>query len=162
MGAPASDDRTADEQAVLRVRLDEGDWRALLDPLLPLALLADPGDWWQQVSDECGLRLLVVIASALPPLDRMAALEDWRRELVPGLRPPRGWDQVRREVTQRERWAITLALDLLLVSPGVSVGVLPAQRRLARWLVARLPADRAPAIDDAIAALGVLSQWAVA
>lgn len=36
----------SDEAGRLRERLEAGDWRALLDPLLPLVLLADPGPWW--------------------------------------------------------------------------------------------------------------------
>jgi hypothetical protein len=41
----------SDEVGRLRERLEAGEWRALLDPLLPLLLLSDPGPWWPDAVD---------------------------------------------------------------------------------------------------------------
>ena len=51
-----------DERAQLRADLEAGRWQRLTDPLLPLVLLDDPGDWWSRARAACARRMLDQIA----------------------------------------------------------------------------------------------------
>ena len=150
-----------DETSPLRQRLEDGDWRALLDPLVSLVLLSDPGPWWRQASNTCRLALIEHLVSLLSPEARVAALDDWRHDVVPG---PLTWmSQWSLEaVPGNAPRAFTKAMFQMLTDGQPRFHFPDNQHCVVRALLAHLPAEhRAVEGQQAATALAVLEQWSV-
>ncbi|RYZ17324.1 MAG: hypothetical protein EOO70_02265 [Myxococcaceae bacterium] len=146
----------SDEAAQLRADLKAGLWQRLLDPLLPLVLLDNPGEWWRRAAYECELALLEAVGQAMTPGARVAAVEAWR-EAVTSTSPPAGWARVLQSVAQGEPHALAMAADSVLVNERPVMSVIGAERMLVAQLLEQL--GGAPVVASATVAMAVLDQW---
>lgn len=153
---------SADEASALRRRLERGEWRALLDPLVPLLLLSDPGPWWGRASDVCARELVDTLGQAVSPASRVEALEAWRLEVAAWQRPLMGWERTLREVERGMHDALSQAVDTVLIELLLGADLPRSLCRLAHLLADRLPPARPDAVTDALSALAVLDRFPAA
>lgn len=89
-------EQSRDEAGELRAALVVGTWRRLTDPLVPLLVLSDPGEWWREASRECSWQLRVEVdptRGIISPrgwtvVDLQRAMVASTRELLTSIGPP--------------------------------------------------------------------------
>ncbi len=144
----------------LRRYIRQGDLDALLDPTLPLLLVADGPtvQWWQEGAAFCAERICVELAAPLRRPDCVVVVEAWAR--AHGTRDSKRLATGLRLIANTEVFGLDEALAAVLGAEPVRVPhLLPVVLDLARRLRARRLLTPPPVPEDLTTALRVLERY---